>query len=535
MKRLFIVLTCLLALLYCSYDSALSSEAATTYHAVVNGTISRNHCEVLSKGYYVLTAYCGLYADDIVGDAKAYYCDPYQEEDLWLSGTSFNNHISVDAQAWDDVCNMMEEVNSYYANEYGSYDFPLEGFLFVRVDSLAILYPQNNNDSDLFNVFFYGTPAPQTEAGISGSKTHIVDVLQPLSLETIKARYTATDKVDGDITDRLVFETNYDPATTTVGSYYLLITVADHAGNTTSTADFIIVKDFEGPVVHLSQDVKVVEVGTVFTSEDAQKLFTYSDNYTKPEKIKVHFDDNYNSAYNTLGQYRIWSNAIDEDGNVSQSKTLTIHVVDTQAPTVTLAGGGGKIISSTFLDDDEIRALLTVSDNYYSISNSEIQILSNTCDGSQGQDFVITVGVTDPSGNYFEGEFLYYITDSEAPIILVKDTLYIQKDVVLTNQQIIEMMRDLGIIGTTSVVSLSSNYFEQSLPTENIYSISYQEIKEDGSIKEGSIQLEYFEPVPPSASQKSTEKNNWWVALLCMPLILIVGYFLLRKKHYEKK
>ena len=85
-----------------------------------------------------------------------------------------------------------------------------------------------------------------------------------------------------------------------------------------------------------------------------------------------------------------------------------IKIVDTQAPDIFLNNNSNKLIATHQLTDDEIKNFFRVEDNYYTISNTEIEVISNACNGDEGIDFELVVAVTDPSGNRCEKSCLYY-------------------------------------------------------------------------------------------------------------------------------
>ncbi|MDE6655403.1 MAG: DUF5011 domain-containing protein, partial [Anaeroplasmataceae bacterium] len=434
----------------------------------------------------------------------------------------------LDMEDFDFFLPVINELTDFLSKE----DIKLFGIHAVNVLSYAVFH---TDDYLIMTCFGGQRKAPNTDCTISGNMTHFVDVNHPTSLNDIKARYHATDNVDGDITSRLSFETNYNPQNLKVGTYYLIVYVYDKAGHKTLTADLIRVKDFTAPTISLSKTEHTIEVHSNFTLEDAKKFFSATDNFTPQNQIQWKFEDNYKNQFNTLGTYTITATAKDSDGNTS-SKTLTIHVKDTTKPTISLLTGGDTIYADHVLSDSEIKALLKVTDNYYTLSNTQINIIENTCTGAQGKEYRLKVSIMDGSNNVGEQIFKYYLLDTEYPIITVEKTLYIPMGYSYTNEQIIQMLQDAGILDAQTInVSLNS-YEGISTTDEGIYEISYIETLEDGSIKEGKIKLNVFSPAEhPTEDLPASQNNSWYFFLLLLPVgVAVVGVLIKNKKHEKE-
>ncbi|MDE5856139.1 MAG: hypothetical protein K2H06_03735, partial [Anaeroplasmataceae bacterium] len=384
------------------------------------------------------------------------------------------------------------------------------------------------------DVICYGgqRTTPNTNCSIAGNMTHIVDCDHPTPLSEIQARYRATDNVDGDITKKLVFETNYDPNHLSIGSYYILMHVTDNAKHTTYAADIIIVKDFTPPSINLSKKEHVIEVHTSFTFEDAKKFFTAQDNYTPQDSIYWTFKDEYKNQFDKVGTYTITATASDLEKNSSVS-TLTIRVVDTTKPIISLIAGGNTIYATHILTDGEIRALFMVTDNYSTISNSQIQIVENTCTGQQGKEYTLRVSVTDECNNVGEQTFKYYLMDTEAPIIMVEKTIYIPLGSNYTNEQILEMLKEVGVISPQAInVYLTSE--EVSTDKEGNYEITYTETFSDGSIREGKLRLAVVSPVEGTTEEPVSNTVSWYLFLLLLPVVAAILFVILKKHNHEK-
>lgn len=423
-------------------------------------------------------------------------------------------------------------VGTPFLNDWGSVSVYRNGIRIIHVKSYAVFF----TEGEVVSITCYGMleQTPNTNTSISGNMTHFVDYDHPLSIEEIQSRYHATDNVDGEITNQLVFETNYNPSHIDIGSFYIILHVKDSAGHTTYTADKIIVKDFTPSSIQLLHKEYTIEVHTMFTSADAKNFFTATDNQTPQKNIHWEYQDNYQNHFNTIGTYTITGTANDYENNRS-SEILTIHVVDTTKPIISLLAGGDKIIADHILSDEEIRGLLKVTDNYYSLSNTQIQIVENTCTGDQGKEYRIKVSIKDESNNIGETILKYYLTDTESPIIMVENVLYIPLGATYTNEQIIQMLKEAGIVQSQNTDVTITSIDEIVTDKEGTYEITYVETRKDGIKKEGKVKLNIFSPVENSKENSLEKKiNAWYFLLLILPALITITTIILFHKKHEK-
>ena len=113
--------------------------------------------------------------------------------------------------------------------------------------------------------------------------------------------------------------------------------------------------------------------------------------------------------------------------------------MDTTKPTISLKGGGDKIQTNHVLQEEEILALFEVSDNYYDLSPADLVIVSNTCTGEEGKEYVLTLSLTDGSNNTREETFKYIL---EKEKILASETIFIDD-----NKDNVKMANKEGIQG----------------------------------------------------------------------------------------
>lgn len=515
-----------ISFIFCSYAS-LKGEAAEQYKCeqIANmESYSGDTCVILTRGYYIYSEERAVPSlDSFHGDIayKATYTNPNKT----IPVSEFKKDPTYDSSLDDQIQDLL-----ILHRDTAGFDCLEDGVVILHVNSYAVYEVKANYTSE--RVFINGLVSTQitTQVNISGSMTHMIDYNNRLSLENIKSRYKATDNVDLDITNKIEFESNYQEGNSKVGKFFIIAKVADAANNITYAIDYIIVYDHEAPVLNLQEDVKQIEVGTVFTSNDAKAYFTATDNYVQNPYIS--FTDNYKSNYNTLGEYKITGVASDY-GNLSQTKTLTIKVVDTTAPVIGLSAGGNRIVSNHVLETSEILALLSLSDNYDELEIEDILIETN-CDGSQGKEFTITASISDYSGNVGISTFSYYITDTVSPIITVEKTLYLMENKHYTNEELIELLKEAGLLGENSIVTNINKTYTGYENKELTYEFSFEEQQHDGTTKSETIKLKIVSPIEPNINNNNETNYNYLYLLFIIP-IGICGYFFYLKISKKKR
>ena len=523
-KIVFAVTTLLLCL--CLATSAHAEEMETTLVKIKNNVeLEDPTADVLQKGYYIFAcSEGGMDEKNFIGDLKVSYA-------------TFEN---FNANYFKQVLGLEIAESEFYENliipftaNYKEPHIKETGVYFIRVYSYGAFYTTEYIE----HIIGYGLAltSPNLDSTTAGNKTHVVSVDFPISLEQLKQRYKATDNVDGVLTNKLSFKTNYDPENLRLGSYYVYTSVKDDAQHQTHAMDIVLVKDFIAPELFLSETDHEVKVGEVFTSNDARKFFSATDNFLSSKEIKIFLRDTYQSQYNKVGEYEISGYAYDTEDNRSEILSLKIKVIDDVAPTISLAAGGNIIKANYELNEQEIKQLLKVTDNYYDISAEDVEIVSNTCTGEQGVEYQIVTRVTDESGNIGESTFQYYILDTVYPIIIVEDALYLPLDVYYNNAQILEMLKEAGLIDpdATNVEIIST--FDCTNLQEGVYSISYIETFADGSQKIESTDLTFFNPIKKDMEENTNPSTHpAYYALFFLPAFFTILYFIIRRNHYEK-
>lgn len=219
--------------------------------------------------------------------------------------------------------------------------------------------------------------------------------------------FVANDNLDGDITEQVIVTGEID--TETVGEYTLVYTVTDENGNTFAITRTVLVVDQTAPLIEMNGDASVtLEVGTVY--EDAGVNAT--DNYDGDVTDKVTVTGSVDT--DKLGEYALTYTVLDESGNAAVI-TRVVHVIDTHAPTIELAGVDPYILEAglAYLEQG-----FTATDNYDGNITDQVVISGKV--GFAVGEYTVNYTVTDSSGNETTAERIVKVVDTAAPVIKLK-------------------------------------------------------------------------------------------------------------------
>lgn len=158
---------------------------------------------------------------------------------------------------------------------------------------------------------------------------HIINYDSPLSFEQIKARYSCYDKKEGNLTEKLKFESEYiydlKNQALKVKDYPLQVSISNSLGQTTSRIDYISVRDFTAPILKVKQKELKIDISTQEIIPTLLDCFEITDNY----------DTNFNYDWIGLedleqgtGTYSIQLIVYDSSKNSTVSEAITVRVVE---------------------------------------------------------------------------------------------------------------------------------------------------------------------------------------------------------------
>ncbi len=197
--------------------------------------------------------------------------------------------------------------------------------------------------------------------------------------------------------------------TSVSGSYIVTYTAQDVNGNTSSVTREVKVSDDTKAVITLvSSDEITVELLGTYT----KPTYTCVDNVDGDCTSSVDYD-NSNVDVTNVGEYTITLNYTDSSNNESDEITITVYVVDTTPPVITLVGGSTVVLEYL---DTYVELGATCSDNYYTglVANIKDMDIDNTTLGN----YTVTYECVDGSGIYAtEVTRTVSVEDNTPPVI----------------------------------------------------------------------------------------------------------------------
>jgi len=218
-------------------------------------------------------------------------------------------------------------------------------------------------------------------------------VTVPLGANYTDAGATATDDVDGDITDRIVVDNPVD--TGTAGTYTVTYSVQDAAGNSASATRTVIVQamaDTVPPEITLIGSATVtVQLGANYADAGA----TATDNVDGDITDRIVVDNPVDTG--TAGTYTVTYSVEDAAGNsASAARTVIVQAMaDTVPPEITLIGSTTVTVrlGAVYMD-----AGATATDNIDGDITDRI-VVDNPVDTGTAGTYTVTYSVEDAAGN----------------------------------------------------------------------------------------------------------------------------------------
>lgn len=142
-----------------------------------------------------------------------------------------------------------------------------------------------------------------------------------LGEKEILSLFSATDEHDGDISSKLVVESN-SCNSFKVGTYEVVISATDEAGNKATRTITYRIYDDEGPVIWVNGNIKV-EASTILSMAQVKNIIIDMGKANEGDVINLTSD--YFTDSKPSGEYLVIANIIKQDGTtVSDSVVLTV-------------------------------------------------------------------------------------------------------------------------------------------------------------------------------------------------------------------
>lgn len=314
---------------------------------------------------------------------------------------------------------------------------------------------------------------------------YLTNVDHPVSVNHIKSLLRANDDEDGDITSSIqINEDNYTSNAHILGSYSILFSVEDSAGNVATLTIFVKVVDATSPLIEGPTNLDSY-LSNPLTLNQIKATLSVVDNYDTNLTLSLK-EDQYSANKHKVGMHSITYETTDNSGNHSE-KTIVIHVKDDIKPIVSgdflyTRGSHGILTEAT------IRAGLSAMDNVDGNVSNSIELIADHYSSvtTKAGTYELHYRASDQAGNQSEVYIVYVtINDTIPPVFYVHvSILHIDDSLSLTQQQIIALLMETGQIEEgmeESVVFLRNDY--QGTQTPGLYNLEVQVDKQDGTKK----------------------------------------------------
>lgn len=269
--------------------------------------------------------------------------------------------------------------------------------------------------------------------------------------------FKVTDDTDGDITDRLVIKSgniNYDKT----GTYPLVLSWTDKAGNESTLTFNVLIGDFEKPTYSIKQSTMYVECPNKLSEADLLNNVTFSDNYDT-SITKTIVTNNYKQNTN-CGTYSVTIRGTDTSANYTEA-TFNVCVRDTIAPTITGITNNQIIKSANVRVSDSGSGIksVTIDDKSVILADGEFAFnASSYADGTH------TLKATDNQGN---GTIIKFISDRSAPTITgINSSTRLNKSVTITLADTYSNIVSFKLNGT--LIEVNAKTKEITLGADNL-------------------------------------------------------------------
>lgn len=336
-------------------------------------------------------------------------------------------------------------------------------------------------------------PGDPVEPIIQGAGTLEVNYAKNESLQNIIDQYiTVTDNMDGDITDSVIVERDeYTGNESIIGSYDVLLSATDQAGNETTFELVITVIDSVPPVITGPSNFSVqIDQKTPLADIVASK-FSFNDAYSGVIDTYEVIEDEYTSA-TTLGDYTVTLKIEDIAGNVT-TRQFSVSLVSLMPP---LLEGPDTI--TLYLSEDPndlaITQLFTATDR---ADQSALDVTIKQSNISNYQDagrYTVTVETSDPLSNVSTKTITVILHDDIPPIFTYDESIIVPLGSEIDDMDIFRFIKNYYQehgIDVTHVTFINHPYAE-SKHQEGTYPYEVEVVSNTGErfLHEGLIEVE---------------------------------------------
>lgn len=371
------------------------------------------------------------------------------------------------------IINYKEHINTYGnlydVNDFSSFEFYSEHPYYIKVykDNYTNNYKVNgeyevvykiyddysNEDFFTLNITVLYDEAYTPTIRCDGLKEKY-DVLNKPLFEDLKKCFSAYDSVDKDITNNIVYETNYRYYYIVENEYYIDATIINSRGYGATIRVKFKTADITPPTISKSQIRTTYH--DILSEEDIIKKIDIKD--YSPYTYEV-ISDSYTKSFDVLGVYTYQILVKDTLLN-SKTYDISIEVYDDIKPEIITKNI--KTTTASKLTDTEILNSVIINEkNKYSVEIDKSQYEEKY---NEIGVYKVFLKVTDISGNE-ETAALEISVVSEANIKYYSNSIVIVNDHSLSEAELITFLRDISdnTYNDDMISVVESNYFKTPL------------------------------------------------------------------------
>lgn len=209
--------------------------------------------------------------------------------------------------------------------------------------------------------------------------------------------------------------------------------------------------------------------------------------------------DTYTENMNKVGEYKLKYEIADSSNNKSQLE-LKIIVKDIIAPVIS----GQKVYTYEPTDNvtiDDLKAQLSVSDNYYEISSDAITVKTDGLTGNENKlgEYSVVYEARDEAGNVGSMDVRVRIKDSTAPTISGQESITVGVDGNLTESDFIELFTaedsfEGDVTDSIEIVQNGYTGYEKKVGT---YEVKVKATDSSGNESTKTLQVKVIDNEPP--------------------------------------
>lgn len=398
-------------------------------------------------------------------------------------------------------------IGQWYAY-YEMYDFQLE----------------EGSEKTSFEEYIPGETEDDITPLVQGAGFIEVNYAKDESLASVIDKYiTVIDNMDGDVTDSIVVIADaYTGNETIIGSYVVLLSASDSAGNTTQFELTIVVVDEVPPVISGPSTVTIQIDDKPLIDDLVTDHFTFNDAYSGSISTYEIIEDTYSDA-TELGDYNVTLSIQDVAGNHT-TRQFMISLVSESPPH--LEGPDSiTLYLSENPGDSHILALFTGTDRADQSSIPVIIKESTLLDYTQAGRYTVTLETTDQFDNVSSKTITVNLHDDIPPIFTYDDQIIIPLGTEMDDLDIFRMVKNYyqsqGI--TIDYYTLLRNDYDASKHLEGDYPFEVEIVSSTGEVftHQGMIRVEdvtYQEPF-----------NDHLILISGFVFLVLAGLWLKRK------